>query len=261
MPSPIRLVSTDFDGTLFSERMVPPVPAGLQQLLGELQRAGASWVINTGRDQQSLEETMAAAGVEARPDFLVVVEREVYVREGGRFTALNGWNARCTEEHAELFTRIHPAVPDVKRWITGSFDAFVYADQWSPLCFVAQSNPDAEAIHHYLLDYFRSVPDLTVMRNDVYARLSHVRYNKGTALAEIARHLGLTTDQIFAAGDHLNDLPMLSREFARWLVAPANAVPPVKEAIRSQGGYLSPLAAGLGVEDGLRRALASTAPA
>jgi len=54
MPSPIQIISTDFDGTLFAEFENPPVPDELQRLLGRLQQAGAKWVINTGCDLSSL---------------------------------------------------------------------------------------------------------------------------------------------------------------------------------------------------------------
>ena len=57
--------------------------------------------------------------------------------------------------------------------------------------------------------------------------------------------------EVLAAGDHLNDLPMLLREHARWLVAPANAVETVKDSVRSQNGYVSQLPHGHGVADGL----------
>ena len=98
----------------------------------------------------------------------------------------------------------------------------------------------------------RSVPDLAVVRNDVYARFSHAAYSKGTALAEVTRRLGLTADQVFAAGDQLNDLPMLDHRYARFLAAPQNAVPRVKEAVLRQSGYVSPLSHGNGVADALR---------
>ena len=52
-------------------------------------------------------------------------------------------------------------------------------------------------------------------------------------------------------GDQLNDLPMLSRQYARWLAAPANAVEPVKQAVREQDGHVSELSHGDGVADGL----------
>jgi hypothetical protein len=96
------------------------------------------------------------------------------------------------------------------------------------------------------------------MRNDIYARFSHVAYNKGTAMAEIARRLGIAREQVFAAGDHLNDLPMLSREYAGWLVAPVNAIPIVKETVLKQNGFLSDRSHGYGVAHGLEYFLQSS---
>ena len=73
----------------------------------------------------------------------------------------------------------------------------------------------------------------------------------GPALAEIARMLDLNRSQVFAVGDHLNDLPMLKREFARCIATPANAVPAVVAAVREQGGFISSLAQGRGVREAL----------
>ena len=114
---------------------------------------------------------------------------------------------------------------------------------------------DAEEIHAYLDLYCQEVPHLVVVRNDVYARFSHENYTKGTALQEIARRLGISRDKILAAGDHLNDLSMLSLDHARYLVTPSNGIEAVKEAVRRQHGYVSPLPQGHGVADGLRHHL------
>lgn len=255
MTLPIQLVATDFDGTIFSEFERPPVPEGLQRLLGDLQARGVKWTINTGRDLSGLLETLARAHLTIRPDYLVLVEREIYRHEGTRYVPDEDWNRACAEDHSRLFARIRPDVPQLTAWINGHFDADVYADPWSPLCLLARSNGDADEIEAHLEDYCRSVPDLTVVRNDVYARFCHRKYSKGTALQEITRQLGLDRSQVFAAGDHLNDLPMLEPQVAGHVAAPANAVPAVKDLIGQRGGWLSELTGGNGVEEGLRAAL------
>jgi hydroxymethylpyrimidine pyrophosphatase-like HAD family hydrolase len=94
-----------------------------------------------------------------------------------------------------------------------------------------------------------------VVRNDIYARFSHAAYNKGTALAEIARLLGVAAEEIIAAGDHFNDLPMLSRRHAQWLIAPGNAVPCVKQAVLAAGGFVAEGLHGHGVAEGLAEIL------
>jgi len=251
MPLPIRLISTDFDGTLFAEFESPPIPEPLQALIGDLQSRGAKWVINTGRDMSSLMEALARAGIPLEPDYLVLVEREIYCHADSQYVGLEEWNSACGRAHAELFARIRDDVPRIVAWISARFHARLYEDGYSPFCLIAGNRGDADVIHEYLEEYCRGVPGLMLVRNDVYARFCHEAFNKGTALAEITRRLGLSREVVFAAGDQLNDLPMLSRRYARWLAAPSNAVELVKQTVREQGGHVSELSHGNGVAEGL----------
>ena len=248
---PIQLLSTDFDGTLFAEFENPPVPLKLQKLIGELQAQGVIWVINTGRDLSSLMEAMGRAHLSVKPDFLVLVEREIYCHENSQYVELADWNRDCTHAHSELFLRVREDVPHLMSWVNERFRATVYEDPYSPFCLIAERNEDADVIHEYLNLYCEKIPNLTVVRNDVYARFSHARYNKGTALSELARRLNISTEHVLAAGDHLNDIPMLSRKHARHLVAPLNAIEVVKELVSGQQGYVSHLPHGHGIADGI----------
>lgn len=252
---PIQLISTDFDGTLFAEFENPPVPQKLQSLLTDLQSRGAKWVVNTGRDLPSLMEGLGRGHLSVKPDFLVLVEREIYIRQGSQYVEHSEWNRRCAQIHADLFARVEADLPRLTAWIQDRFDALIYEDSYSPFCFIADHLEDAEKIHNYLNDYCKQVPNLMVMRNDVYARFCHKAYHKGSALAEIERLSGVGKDHTFASGDHLNDLPMLSSEYARYLVVPNNAIDAVKTAIREHQGYISPFNCGLGVADGLEHFL------
>ena len=255
MSPPIKLLSTDFDGTLFAEFEQPPIAPELVALIAELQASGVKWVINTGRDMASLMESLARARVTIQPDYLVLVEREIYEHNGVRYAPVQPWNSVCARDHEQLFAGIRSAVPQLTEWVNQRFKAMVYADPWSPFCLIAGNNGEADEIHQYLNDFAAAIPNLTVVRNDVYARFSHAAYNKGTALAELTRKLGLTAAQVLAAGDHLNDLPMLQAEFARALVCPANAVAPVLESVARQGGFTAALPGGLGVAEGIRHFL------
>jgi hypothetical protein len=255
MAPPIRLISTDFDGTLFAEFENPPVPIGLQQLLAALQAQGTRWVINTGRDMSSLMESLVRSRLSVLPDYLVLVEREIYVREGAHYVPLTEWNRACTLAHAALFDRVRLDIPRLAEWINDRFEATVYEDAFSPFCLIAGDNGDADRIVVHLEDYCRAFPELTVVRNDVYARFSHVGFSKGTALSELARRLEIPAKSVLAAGDHWNDLPMLRRERAGYLVAPANAIDAVKESVRNQGGFVSDENCGSGVLAGIEHHL------
>jgi hydroxymethylpyrimidine pyrophosphatase-like HAD family hydrolase len=260
MTLPLQIISTDFDGTLHAEFEHPPVPQDLQALLGELQRQGAKWVINTGRDLTSVMEGMARARLSVKPDFLVTVERDIHIHVDSQYEACADWNEGCRRAHQELFARVQEDVPRLVDWVGRRFHATLYEDEFSPFCLIAGSNEDADAIQPFLDEYCAGVPGLTLVRNDIYARFSHAAYNKGTALREIARRLGVAREHVFAAGDHLNDLPMLSGEFAAQVAAPDNAVPAVKEAVRRQNGYVSHQPWGHGVARALEFFLHRAAP-
>lgn len=258
MNLPIKLISTDFDGTLFAEFENPPIPHQLQQIIGALQSRGATWVINTGRDMSSLMEAMARSQVSIKPDYLVLVEREIHCHKNAQYVGLEEWNQECHRAHEELFVQVRADLPRLVSWVNGRFNATVYEDAYSPFCLIAGNNADADAIHRYMEDYCREVPNLQVVRNDVYARFAHSNYNKGKALEEIGRRLNIGADETFAAGDHFNDLPMLHRQYARFLTAPSNAMDAVKAAVREHSGFVSSLSHGDGVAEGLKFHLGKT---
>jgi hydroxymethylpyrimidine pyrophosphatase-like HAD family hydrolase len=252
----LKLISTDFDGTIFAEFENPAIPPSLQHLLAASQRRGAVWVINTGRELGSLLETLARAEPTAHPDALVLVEREIYVRQEARYVPIPAWNDACTRDHQALFARLAPDLPRLFDQLRSRYPATFYEDAFSPLCVLAETTRAADEIQRDLEQYAQAIPELAVVRNDVYIRLAHGAYNKGSALAEIARRLKITPAETLAAGDHYNDLPMLHPSIARWLVAPANAIPEVQSQVRAGGGYLSKRPHGEGVAQGLEHFLA-----
>jgi hydroxymethylpyrimidine pyrophosphatase-like HAD family hydrolase len=252
MSLPIKLISTDFDGTLFAEFENPPIPDVLQRVIADLQSKGAKWAINTGRDMSSLMESLGRAGTKIEPDYLVLVEREIYTHQESVYVSLEDWNSECTRAHADLFARVRADVPRLVDWVNQRYHARMYEDAYSPFCLIAGTNGEADVIHEFLTEYALGIENLTVVRNDIYARFSHSAYNKGTALAELTRRLGLRKEQVFVAGDHLNDLPMLSRKYAQWIAAPANAIEAVKASVEREGGYVSQLPHGWGVAEAIK---------
>jgi HAD superfamily hydrolase (TIGR01484 family) len=255
MKLPIQLISTDFDGTLFAEFENPPVPDTLQALIGSLQSQGAKWVINTGRDLSSLMETLGRGHVRIHPDYLVLVEREIYYRDETTYLPLEHWNQECTRRNQELFAKVREDLGRITAWIRENFKVTLYEDAYSPLCVIADNNEDADALTDRLQEYAATRNGLAVVRNDVYIRFCHTSYNKGTALAEIGRRTGISAHHTFAIGDHWNDLPMLEIRHARCLAAPSNAVPEVRKVVEQQGGYVSRQPYGHGVARSLEHYL------
>jgi hydroxymethylpyrimidine pyrophosphatase-like HAD family hydrolase len=249
----LRLLSTDFDGTIHDDFGDPKIPHRLQERIAAFQARGGHWVINTGRDMASLMETLGRARVSVQPDYLILVEREIYERKHDRFVPVEPWNSRCTDDHARLFRSLATELEQQIQSLSARHEATFYADPFSPLCAIARSNLQMDEIHAELDTFCERHPELVAVRNDIYVRLSHRGYSKGTALSELGRILGIGPEARVAAGDHLNDLPMLRREHAHHLISPYNALAAVQMQVKAEGGWIAGKTAGNGTLEGLIR--------
>jgi hydroxymethylpyrimidine pyrophosphatase-like HAD family hydrolase len=60
--------------------------------------------------------------------------------------------------------------------------------------------------------------------------------NKGLALAESLKLLGISPDDVVVAGDETTDIAMMRPELARFAVCPENSAEAVKRHVLSMGG-------------------------
>ena len=257
MDLPFDLISTDFDGTIFEEFETPPIAPEFVRRIAWLQERGVKWAINTGRSHDSLMLSLEQANLSVTPDYLVLVEREIHIWKNGQFAGHDVWNEECEEKHAGLFELIRMDVRELSEWIRATYPGtHVYTDAHSPMCVTARSNAESAAIQERMEEYCETRPELVWVRNDVYSRFSHIEFSKGTALTEIAEMLGVPPERIFAAGDQLNDLPMLTSGVAGFLAAPDNAVLEVKERVESEGGHVAARSFAAGVAEAIELLLA-----
>src|SRR4051794_2074835 len=112
----IKLLSTDFDGTLVCRTGDAAfLDHDCMQLIRELQAGGAVWAINTGRSVDLLQSGLTDFEFPVQPDYILTSERDVF-RPGGngtRWEPYGNWNERCAREHAELFTAAQSVLAEV----------------------------------------------------------------------------------------------------------------------------------------------------
>jgi HAD superfamily hydrolase (TIGR01484 family) len=253
MRSRIQLLSTDFDGTLVSRVGEPVFDAQCMELIRELQTAGAVWAINSGRSVDLLETGLVEFALPISPDFILTTERDVFRpgRNGEKWEPFGDWNERCARHHAELFLSADSVLAEFVDFAAKQTKARLIYNSNGLEGLAAESEEEMERITRFIREARATHPKLDYQRNGVYLRFCHADYHKGAALAELARLLDVPRENIFAAGDHHNDVSMLDGRFAAMPSCPANAIPEVQNAVRNAGGYIAQKDHGAGVHEAL----------
>jgi len=246
----IRIISTDFDGTVLNHFNPPAVSTHFLERLATLRAGGAVWVVNTGRALFHLDEGLRDFGFPT-PDYAITCERELFKTDGhGGWLDFGDWNARCKQVHDELHAVARPVFHAIRDFVQKETTA-TFIDDLTGIGIVAASEADMDRILDRVRRLSAEFPHFHFQRNTVYVRFCHRDYSKGAALGELSRLLGLGPDSVFAAGDHLNDLPMLDGIHARWVACPSNSAPAVKQLVAKTGGYVARCEAGDGIAEAL----------
>jgi len=253
MAGDMRLLSTDFDGTIVSHVSEPILDASCMDLIGDLQAAGAMWAINTGRSVDLLESGLTDFSFPFRPDFILTSERDVFRpgSNGTKWEAFGDWNEQCARDHAELFSSASSVLAEVVDFVNQKTKARIIYEPDGPAGLIAASEEEMDRVTEFIEQARQKQPKFNYQRNTVYLRFCHADYHKGAALAELARLIQIPRENIFAAGDHHNDISMLDGEVAAMPACPANAISEVKEAVRAAGGYVAGREHGAGVYDAI----------
>lgn len=235
----LKLLSTDFDGTLvgFPARLACPAP--LADALVAARAAGAVWVVNTGRSLWHLQEGLEEFAAPHVPDFAIVNERHLYELRNGEWVSREPWNKQCDVAHERLGCLSAPALRQILHHAARQLSFEILEQHGYPAGVVTKDEATMDELVRHLHPLAEEHPDFDFQRNAIYLRFSHRSYTKGTALAELARHLQTPREDILAVGDNHNDLSMLDGKHAGMVACPANAVLEVQQAVRAAEGWVS----------------------
>lgn len=238
---------------MVSHASEPVLDPACLELIRELQQAGAIWAINTGRSVSLLESGLTDFEFPIHPDFILTTEREVFRpgTNGEKWEPFGDWNERCAREHAELFSSAQSTLAEVVDFVTQKTKAQLLYHSEGLEGLRAANEEEMDRIVEFIEQARDPESKFNYQRNTIYLRFCHSDYHKGAALAELARLLDVPRENIFAAGDHHNDISMLNGEAAAMPACPANAIEEVKTAVRNAGGYVAKRSHGAGVHEAI----------
>jgi hydroxymethylpyrimidine pyrophosphatase-like HAD family hydrolase len=248
----LHLLSTDFDGTLVGFSSDGACGGAFAEVLTEFRRHGGLWAVNTGRSLEHAMDGIARFGAPSSPDFLLTNEREVFRRcRDGHWEAYGNWNARCSEVHDELFEKSKDLLAKISGVLNAHPGSKMIQEHGRTAGLITADELQMESVSSQIRSLAAELPEFSFQQNTIYLRFCHVAYDKGSALSELCRLEGIATANVFCAGDHQNDLPMLTPERAGMLACPANAIETVKSAVRAGGGYVAVKKYGDGVAEAI----------
>ena len=249
----LRLLSTDFDGTLIAHPSNGRCSPAFAEVLNLHREAGGLWAVNTGRGLDHAIEGIGIFAAPYEPDFLLTNEREIFLRTGdGVWEPDRSWNETCRQCHEELFSRAGRIFSKITEVASHSPDVTLIHEHGTMVGLVTSSEAVMEEVAGFILREAVDIPEFHFQRNTVYLRFCHRDYHKGAALGALCRSLSIGREQVFAGGDHFNDLSMLDGKYAAFPCCPSNAIDEVKSVVRSSGGYVATMTAADGVAEAWR---------
>jgi len=245
----IQLLSTDYDGTLIGFSHPAHCVEPLSDVLRAHQNAGGLWAINTGR---SLEHTLGGLDVFAgpvEPDFLRTNARDVHRKSHGEWVEYGDWNHQSRLRHEELYVSAEDVFDSIHASYSRHPAVRIIHEHGRMAGLVTDSEGMMDRVVKELVRLSEPFPEFSFQRNTIYLRFCHSAYDKGSALTELCRLEGVPVESVLAVGDNHNDLSMLQSTRAGMVACPANAITPVRDAVKRAGGYISAYDYGEGVAD------------
>ena len=172
---PIKLLSTDFDGTVVSRVSEPVLDVACMDLIRTLQQSGAIWAVNTGRTVDLLQSGLEDFGFPFHPDFILTSERDVHRPgiNGAKWEPFGEWNQRCAMAHTKLFTGADSILNDVVEFINSKTAARIIHENGGPAGLVASSDVEMDSVISFIEAARSRQPQFNYQRNTVYLRFCH----------------------------------------------------------------------------------------
>src|ERR1700678_3490507 len=150
LSSILRLVCTDFDGTLADADGHPISSEFFERLVGWRRRGQVYWIINTGRTFDSLQEELLRRKAPIWPDWAVALEREIWMVRDRRGIGWFEWNRKCELLHSQLFESVGPLWKLVEDYVSHHTEARMVEDAGSPFGIIASCEEEADEISAYI---------------------------------------------------------------------------------------------------------------
>lgn len=242
MSAVIRLFVADLDGTLVGSVNEFPLYNDFRGKLNQLRRDnGLVWAACTGRSRRSFRSffsPMHAMGI--TPDFVILKHAYIYGRTRFGYVPHAFWNLHI---HYLLWANrlyIRQVIDEWYDMVTGgALGVRTFRRKQDRTAVRFDGEESARVAVGMLKDKVGAYQYLKVVQRGADVDVEAVPFTKGLAVAELAGHLGVATENVLAVGDGHNDISMLDGRVAGLTGCPANAAVEVKHTVHASGGHIA----------------------
>jgi HAD superfamily hydrolase (TIGR01484 family) len=238
----IRMLVTDVDGTLVGRKPEFELYRGFRVRIDELRmNHDTVWVICTGRGLRSFSRVflpMRAFGVV--PDYVITRHAYIFEKVAVGYRPHSVWNLRVLAVQWQNRWRVRRAIPHLHRIIRRRipYVRIVY-HSGDRICFRFDDTASADFAADILRSEARPYSYLRVFQHVREVDVRVVPFTKGLAVAELARHLRVTSPRILVIGDGHNDISMMEVNASCRTACPFNAAPEVVETVHKTHGHIA----------------------
>lgn len=243
----VKLVAIDMDGTLLNEQGV--LSPAVVESVKKARQTGAYIVICTGRPLSGALEQLADLDLLSTDDYVISYNGSLVLNTNTWDVVLQHGLTRDDYLYFDMLSRkigvhlhtvsrdaIYTSNRDISRYSVNEAHMVnlplkyrtpeEIADEVTPVKLMMIDEPEIlraaiKKIPKHLFEEYTLVTS-----SPYYLEILNKEASKGSAVKELAAHLGIAREEVMAIGDAENDLSML--EFAGISVAMGNATPEVK---------------------------------
>jgi hydroxymethylpyrimidine pyrophosphatase-like HAD family hydrolase len=243
MSQPLKMLATDFDGTLMTlgAEQAGPSLDSFKEWVSDIQAHDGVWVVCTGRNYSSFRLAYPFLECpEIMPDFLVTRRGRVFERRGVRFRfkAMMSW--RVVVGRGRASRKIQQIMGQARRALASGVEPIVAGEAGARRIRLCMADADAAKRLAARIGRFQkneNFVSVCVERDRIDVR--PIPQSKGIALGELQRLLGFDATETLAVGDGINDISMFGENLAQWTGCPQNAGHAVVQCITERGGHVA----------------------
>ena len=243
MTNKIKLIATDMDGTLLNSK--GQLPEDFYETFERLKEAGVLFAAASGRQYFTLIENFK----QIADDMVFIAENGTYVARKGEILAVHPLEVVLAHELIKVGRTIKEAyivlATSSGAYIESEDERFVReVNKYYVKCKVVKDllSVDDEILKVTICDFsgaennsykiyekYKSKTQMSVA-GDIWLDIMSKGINKGIAIEDIQKSLGVLPEETMVFGDYLNDYEMLDKAY--YSCAMANAHPLLKEKAR-----------------------------